>query len=195
VSNLIRGGQGLALGAIFYLSYAVASEKWSNPGLIAISVALAITTWPFAVLSNTIDSALSRAIGSALAGRAGRVLFQWIVNVGLIALLVAISVANLHELARMGGLVLSALVVTVASQGFQYIGEWLSGRGIGSSTGNVVVALTLSLMLNALAVSGHPKAQVLTVSFSILCTLVMLCVELTANRSASGSRPRDAQLR
>jgi hypothetical protein len=156
-----------------------------DSGLILISAVLALTSPPFASLSNAIDSRSTRLFNSPLAGRGLRLVFQWAVNTGLLALLAAAAITNERELAAMGGLVVGALIVTFASQGFQYVGQSASRVGLGTPTGNVVIALALSCMLNALAVTGSPAARSIVMLFSLGCTAVLLI-----GQGLQAARPR-----
>lgn len=189
MTGIFSAMRGLLLGALFYASYGLATHQWSNAGLIAIATTLAVTSSWFAQASNAIDARLKQQFGSLLAGRLGRLLFQWLVNIGLIAALGFTAVINLAGLSSMGGLVTAALIVTAASQGFQYLGQGLSRRGIGSPAGNIVAALTVSLGVNALAVSGRAGFQVGVTVFSIGCSVLILAVEMArAGRAASRSQ-------
>lgn len=174
--------RGLIFGVIFYATYAAASGHWGHPALIAVSAGLVVTSWWFARTSNQIDRHLQLRYRSVLAGRAGRIAFQWAVNIGLIGFLGAFSVVSFAAIDKMGGLIGAAFFVTLASQGFQYVGGALYRFGYGSEAGNVVVALAASLSLNALAVTGHPGARLAVMGACIAFSLGALGFQMLRPR-------------
>ena len=57
--------------------------------------------------------------------------------------------------------------VTIVSQGGQYVANYLARRGFGTADHNVVWAVTISVSLNALAVSGVAWIQPAYVAVSL----------------------------
>jgi hypothetical protein len=180
---------GLAFGLLFYLNYAAATGRWLDGGLCLIALALVVTAPRFAAISDAIDRRAAMAGRSHLLGRGARLGFQWLINIGLIGVLLLAAILSPASIEGMGGLAAAALTVTIASQGFQYCGLWLGRHGLGGPAGNTLAALAASLALNTLALTGNALVQQALVLFAISLSVLGLAAALRHDLAAYRHRP------
>lgn len=172
---------GLIFALIFYLTYAFAGGAWTNAGFIALSMLLVFTGPLFARWSGVVEQFAAGRTGSQLAARAARFLFQWAVNVALVAVLILCGVASRDAVAALGGLVIAAGLTSFGSQGLQYAALWLAGRGWGRPQANVLAALAASMMMNSAALTSLGLAQRGLQIFNIVLVVAGLAIAIRSD--------------
>ncbi len=155
-SKTARVGWGIS--CVSYLSYAAAAGQWDNPGLIAASTLFGVALPFYAKASNRIEQLVMEASGMVTPGRTARFLAQFIFNLALLAGLSAAGVfgAAGGNLETLGGVAGSAVIITAASQGSQFIGLVLARRGLGDPMRNVLMGLAANIVASAIATAGAP---------------------------------------
>ena len=139
-----------------YLSYAYAHGSWANPALIGVSVFTGVFMPSYAKLSNKADQWANNRFGFITAGRFGRFIPQYAFNLAVFGVLLWGGALNRDGVASVGGFASAALVVTLASQGIQYLGLYLVSRGIGDATRNVLVGLAVNIVIASFGTAGVP---------------------------------------
>ena len=142
-----------------YLSYAYAHGAWDNLVLIGLSIFVAGFLSIFANLSNAVSEWANNFTAMITAGRLARFAVQLAFNLVGLGLLFHGGVLIPEGVATVGGVFGAAVVTTLASQGVQYFGVFLFQRHIGDLHGNVLLGLSATLVLTALATAGLPVAR------------------------------------
>ncbi len=163
---------GAFVGLITYVSYGYLNQAWSNWALVAISIFMFLSLPLYSKYSNRIENAAARWTQLETGGRVARYLFQLIDNTLLLWVYVAGEVIDPAALDAMGGFFATAAWITILSQGGQYVANFLARKGFGNPDHNVVWAVTVSVTINALAVSGvmwiQPAFVVVSLAFGAL---------------------------
>lgn len=146
-------------GLLTYLCYAYAHDSWMNPALIGVALFFALFMPTYTTISNKIEIWSNNRCGFVTAGRLGRFLFQFAVNLALFAVMLWDGGMSRAGVATVGGIAGAALVTSLASQGLQYVGGYLFMRGIGDLNRNVLAALCVTTVLTALGTAGLPYAR------------------------------------
>src|SRR5262245_35539345 len=113
----------------------------------------------YAKLSNKAELWANNQFGFVTAGRLGRFIPQYAFNLVMFWIMQWGGALNREGIASVGGVASAALVVTLASQGAQYLALYLVQRGIGDANRNVLIGLLINLMLAALGTAGVPIAR------------------------------------
>lgn len=165
-------------GLLTYLCYAYAHDSWTSPALIGVAFFFALFLPTYTTISNKIEIRSNNRFGFVTAGRLGRFLFQFAVNLALFAVMVWDGGMSRTGVATVGGVAGAALVTSLASQGLQYLGSYLFMRGVGDLNRNVLVALCVTTVLTALGTAGLPFAReaFLAAGFGIGGLLVLVGV-------------------
>ncbi len=162
-------GLSTFVGALTYIAYASLNSAWLNPALFAIAVFLLLTIPLLSKLSNRIEFAVARWTGLETGGRIARYTLQLLDNLFLLWIFIAGSVVDPAGLEGIGGFFAAAAWITIVSQGGQYLANWLARKGVGDADRNVVLAISISAIINALAVSGvtwiHPVYVAISLCF------------------------------
>lgn len=160
---------GLAtfVGVLTYVAYASLNSAWFNPALFGIAVFLLLTIPLYSKLSNRIEFTVARWTGLETGGRIARYILQLLDNLLLLWMFVAGQVVDPAGLEGIGGFFATAAWITIVSQGGQYLANWLARKGVGDSDRNVVLAISISAIINALAVSGVTWIQPVYVGISL----------------------------
>jgi len=161
-------------GFLTYITYALLNDAWGNYALAAIAVYLYLSIPAYSRLSNRLESRTGDLTGLTTVGRAARYALQFAVNCALLYVFVAGGILDPAGLGRIGGFFGAAAWVTAVSQGGQYAANWLAAIGVGSSDRNVVVSISVSVVVNALAVSGVAWVQSIYVGASLFFAGVIL---------------------
>jgi hypothetical protein len=149
-----------AFGGLFtYLSYAYAHGSWANPALIGVSVFVGVSLPAYTTLSNKAELWANNQFGFVTAGRLGRFVPQYAFNLAMFWIMQWGGALNREGIASVGGFASAAFVVTLASQGSQYLALYLFQRGVGDANRNVLVGLLINLMLAGLGTAGVPIAR------------------------------------
>jgi hypothetical protein len=144
---------------VSYLSYAYAHISWTNPALIGVSVFTGVFLPSYAKLSNKAELWANNRFGFVTAGRLGRFAPQLAFNLAVFWIMYWGGALNREGIATVGGFAAAALLVSLASQGAQYIGLYLFQRGFGDANRNVLIGLSATMLLAALGTAGFPIAR------------------------------------
>jgi Cytidylyltransferase-like len=146
-------------GLFSYVCYGYAHGSFGNAALIGVSVFVGVFSPTYVKLSNKAETWANGRFGFVTAGRFGRFLPQYAFNLAVFWIMQWGGALNLAGLESVGGFASAALVTTLASQGFQYLGIYLVARGIGDLNRNVLIGVSINLMLAALGTAGVPYAR------------------------------------
>ncbi len=167
-------GISALVGVLTYFAYGSLNAAWANPALAGIALYMVLSIPGYSKLSNWIESRAARWSGLATAGRLCRYLAQLGVNLILLWAFLAGGILDPAGLAELGGFFGAAAWITIVSQGGQYFATWLARHGIGRSDINVVLAVSTSAIVNALAVSGVLWIQPIYLAVSLSIAITML---------------------
>lgn len=162
------------VGLLTYFAYGFLNDAWANPALFAIALYMFLCIPGYSKLSNRIEIYATRQSGLETAGRLCRYLAQLGVNLILLWTFLAAGILDPAGLVELGGFFATAAWVTIVSQGGQYFATWLARQGLGRFDINVVLAISTSAVVNALAVSGVPWIQPIYLFLSLSIGLTML---------------------
>ncbi len=162
-------GLSAFVGVVTYLAYGSLNQAWSNWVLVAVGLYMFLSIPLYSKLSNKIEVAVTERTNLETGGRIARYIPQLLINLALLWVFVEGQVIELSGLDGIGGFFATAAWITIVSQGGQYLANWLALKKIGDADQNVVLAVSISAIVNALAVSGvtwiHPIYIGLSLSF------------------------------
>lgn len=162
-------GLSAFVGVVTYLAYGSLNHAWANWALFAVAVYMFLSIPLYSKLSNRIEFAITERTKLETGGRIARYIPQLLVNLALLWVFVEGQVIDPKGLEGIGGFFATAAWITIVSQGGQYLANWLALRHVGDADRNVVLAVSISAIVNALAVSGvtwiHPIYIALSLSF------------------------------
>ncbi len=161
-------------GLLTYITYALLNDAWGNYALAAIAVYLYLSIPAYSRLSNRLESRTGDSTGLTTIGRVARYTLQFTVNCALLYVFLAGGILDRAGLGGIGGFFGAAAWVTAVSQGGQYAANWLATIGVGSSDRNVIISISVSVVVNALAVSGVVWIQSIYVGASLFFAGVIL---------------------
>lgn len=141
-------------GLMMYLSYAYAHGSWTNPALIGVSVFSGTFLPSYSKLSNKAELLANNQFGFVTAGKLGRFLPQMAFNLAVIWLCYVGGAFNLAGMTSVGGWAAAAILITLASQGTQYLGSYLVARGFGDANRNTIVSIVFNMVLAGLGTAG-----------------------------------------
>lgn len=156
-----------SIGLLTYVIYGSLNDAWANPTLVAIALYMYLSIPWYSKVSNRVETGTGELTGLVTVGRASRYLLQLGVNMVLLWAFLAGRVLEPSGLEDIGGFFGAAAWVTALSQGGQYLANWLARNGFGSPDHNVVIAISTSVTVNALAVSGVAWIQPIYVTVSL----------------------------
>ena len=181
---------GVVVALVSYLSYAYAHISWTNPALISVSVFTGAFLPSYATLSNKAELWANNRFGFVTAGRLGRFVPQYAFNLAVFWIMYAGGALNRDGIATVGGFAAAALLVSLASQGVQYIGLYLFQRGVGDANRNVLIGLSATTVLGALGTAGLPFAReaflVVGLGFGVLVFGVGLLSDIRSKVAPKG---------
>ena len=165
-------GLSAFVGVVTYLAYGSLNQAWGNWVLAAVGLYMFLSIPIYSKLSNRIEVAITNRTRLETVGRIARYVPQLLVNLALLWVFVEGQVIDPRGLEGIGGFFATAAWITIVSQGGQYLANWLAQKDIGDADPNVVLAVSVSAIVNALAVSGvtwiHPIYIGLSLSFGAL---------------------------
>jgi hypothetical protein len=156
------------VGVLTYVVYGSLNDAWAKPALIGISLYMFLVIPWYSGFSNRIQLRARALSGLETIGRLFRYLVQLGFNLVLLWVFVAGEILDPSGLEGIGGFFGAAAWVTVVSQGGQYLANWLAAYKIGNADLNVVLAISTSVIVNALAVSGVAWIQPVYVAISLI---------------------------
>lgn len=161
------------VGVVTYFAYGALNHAWDNWALVAVAVYMFLSIPLYSKASNRIETAITTLTRLETCGRLGRFVPQLIVNLGLLWVLVAGQVIDPNGLIGIGGFFATTAWITIVSQGGQYLANWLACRNIGDADNNVVLAVSISVIVNALAVSGIVWVHPIHIGISLTCGIAI----------------------
>ena len=172
----LGGAHGISalVGILTYFAYASLNGAWANPALVGIALYMFLFIPGYSKLSNRIETYAALRSRLETVGRLCRYLAQLGVNLILLWAFLAGEILDPAGLAELGGFFGAAVWITIVSQGGQYFATWLARHGLGRSDINVVLAVSTSAVVNALAVSGVLWIQPIYVAVSLSIGITML---------------------
>ncbi len=172
----LNGAYGISalVGILTYFAYGSLNGAWANPALAGIVLYMFLVIPGYSKLSNRIETYAARWSGLETVGRLCRYLAQLGVNLILLWAFLAGEILDPAGLAELGGFFGAAAWITIVSQGGQYFATGLARHGLGRSDINVVLAISTSAVVNALAVSGVLWIQPIYVAVSMSIGVTML---------------------
>ncbi len=121
-----RSTQMAAFSGLFsYFCYGYAHGSFGNAALIGVSLFVGVFSPTYVKLSNKAELWVNGHFGFVTAGRFGRFLPQYAFNLAVFWIMQWGGALNRAGLESVGGFASAALVTTLASQGFQYLGIYL----------------------------------------------------------------------
>ena len=165
-------GLSAFVGVVTYLAYGSLNHAWTNWVLFAVALYMFVSIPLYSKLSNKLERAVTRRTQLETLGRIARYVPQLLVNLALLWVFLEGGVIDPRGLEGIGGFFATAAWITIVSQGGQYLANWFARRLIGDSDRNVVLAVSTSAIVNALAVSGitwiQPIYIIISLSFGLL---------------------------
>ena len=155
------------IGLLTYVIYGSLNDAWANPTLVAIALYMYLSIPWYSKVSNRVETGTGELTGLVTVGRVSRYLLQFGVNMVLLWAFLAGRILEPTGLEGIGGFFGAAAWVTALSQGGQYLANWFARNGFGSPDHNVVIAISTSVTVNALAVSGVAWIQPIYVTVSL----------------------------
>ncbi|WP_432721437.1 hypothetical protein R0381_002392 [Jeongeupia wiesaeckerbachi] len=137
-----------------YASYGAAHHAFNNVALIALCAFVGFFIPYYSKLSNKIEEIINLRTACVSLGRLGRFIPQLAFNIGIFLVLTVGEVFPSRQIDTLGGVLGIALVTTCASQGMQYLALALANREIGDRNRNVLIALSINIVVTALATIG-----------------------------------------
>lgn len=144
---------GIAVGTVFWASWAAAHDAWTDPVLAGTALFFAAALPHYARASNALEQRVQLATAAVTPGRLARFGCQLAFNLVAFGALAAGGTADLSGL---HGVLGAAALTTAASQGAQMLGLHLARRGTGEPTLNVLVGLSANVIAGAAATAGLP---------------------------------------
>lgn len=158
---------GMAIGILMYVSYAVAHGAFGNIWLILLCAFVSGFIPYYSKLSNKLEEKANLRWALVSVGRFARFLPQLAFNLAVFAILTVGKVVPVANLGQLGGIIGVALLTTCASQGMQYLAIMCSNREIGDRNRNVLLALSINILVTALATLGWPSAKALFLALGL----------------------------
>lgn len=152
---------GVVYGLTFYIAYGLSQNSLlSSPSLLCVSICLSFFSPFYSRASNKIEEWICFKSGFVSSGRFGRFLFQFLFNMGLMAVLSSTAIIKLNLLKNFSELISVSFLTSLLSQGTQYIAISMANREIGNKSFNIIVALILTTTVTALSLSGVPFIKI-----------------------------------
>lgn len=152
---------GWFMGILYYVSYATPTNGWRDVCLIEVSIFIAFFAPYYSKFSNRIDEKTAFYSASVFVGRLARFSAQLIFNIIILSILSLGKTITSEALSSLGGVVGISLMISLTSQGIQYLAIAFSNRDIGNKNFNIIVSMAISILIGALAAQGFSIAQTL----------------------------------
>jgi hypothetical protein len=181
-------GLSAFVGVVTYLAYGSLNHAWDNWVLFAVAVYMFLSIPIYSKLSNKIEFAVTKQTRLETGGRIARYLPQLLVNLVLLWVFVEGQVIDPSGLVGIGGFFATGAWITIVSQGGQYLANWLARRNVGDADRNVVLAVSISAIVNALAVSGVTWIHPIYIALSLCFGAVIFGVGVVADTRVLSKR-------
>jgi hypothetical protein len=149
-----------AVALALYVPIAIRHDAWTNPILAAVAVLAVAFSAKWAQTINLVEERILLQRPVVTLGRLTRTFLELPLNLIFLAALTATNL--LPRFPHATDLIVAALRVTIASQGFQYLGIRLANRGRGHKHRNVLAALAATAMMIGLAGTSGQAAMLLS---------------------------------
>lgn len=159
---------GFLMGVLYYISYALPTLKWTDVYLISVSIFIGIFAPYYSKFSNKLDEKACFYTASVFAGKLSRFVLQYLFNIFIFYILAKGTSLNPEEISNVGGIYGLALLISLTSQGMQYLAIALANRDIGTRNFNVTVCICFNILIGAIAAAGVVFVQ----SILVLCGLI-----------------------
>lgn len=184
-------GISALIGVLTYFVYGALNHAWKNPVLVGIALYMFLSIPWYSRISNALEAATQKATRSVTIGRIARYLLQVVFNIVLLWVFIAGRVIDPHGLRGVGGFFATAAWITAASQGTQYLAVWLGQYRVGTANRNVVLAIFISVFVNALAVSGIKWIQPAFVTVSMSLGAMMIAIGMISDAKSLLNKARE----
>lgn len=141
-------------GFLTYIAYVSLNGAWGNYVLVTVAISICLSIPTYSRLSNQAEAKATDLTGLGTVGRAARYTLQFSINCALLYVFLSGNILDSTGLIGINGFFVFAAWVTAVLQGGQYLAGWLGARGVGSCDQNVVISISISVIVGALAVSG-----------------------------------------
>jgi len=168
----------LSMGLIMYFAYAVPTGKYANLYLIGVSAFTAVFLPIFTLISTYLEQKGFRLTGSMFLSKLTKLVWQSLYNLLVLGLLVKGNVIDPNNLKMVGGLIGAVCLTSLASQGLQYLAITLSNHDKGNRFANIFFALSLNVIISALAALGYKNVQVFFVIMGLLLGVIGVLISL-----------------
>lgn len=169
---------GWLMGGLYYLSYASPEKCWDDLPLICVSVFVAFFAPYYSKFSNTIDEKVCFRTASVFAGKSARFVAQYLFNVVVFMILLQGNSIKSEDISGIGGIYGISFLISLASQGMQYLALSLSNRDVGARNFNITVSVMLNVLVGAMAAQGLPVAQSILKASGIVFGIIGLLYSL-----------------
>lgn len=169
---------GFLMGILYYFSYALPNGCWLDKYLLSVSVFIAFFAPYYAKFSNKLDELVAYFTASVFLGRVGRFIAQFLFNVCVFTILLKGSSVTYDALTSMGGILGISFMISLMSQGLQYLALALANRDVGTKNANITISVSLSIFIGAIAAEGFPIAQIILMILGIILGIVGLFYSL-----------------
>lgn len=168
----------LSMGLIMYFAYAVPTGKYANFYLIGVSAFTALFLPIFTLISTYLEQKGFRLTGSMFLSKLAKLVWQSLYNFLALGLLVKGNIIDPNNLKMVGGLIGAVCLTSLASQGLQYLAITLSNHDKGNRFANIFFALSLNVIISALAALGYKNVQVFFVIMGLMLGVIGVLISL-----------------
>lgn len=144
----------IILGGAMYVTYALASNRWSSPYLITVALVVAAFLPYYTKISEWFERYGVLNTGKMFIGKFIRFVWQYGFNMAILYMLLKGNIIKSEDLDIIGGLFGAVALTTFSSQGMQYLAISLANRDYGNHYKNVTFALGSNVIISALASMG-----------------------------------------
>lgn len=160
------------MGLVMYVSYAIPTDSWSNTYLIFVGAFVAVFLPYYTKISEWFEQKGVLYTGSMFFGKIIRFIWQFVFNYFAIYMLVQGGIVKLIDLEMIGGIWGAVTFTSFSSQGLQYLMLGLANRNIGNRYLNITLALSMNVVLSAIASLGVVWVQIIFLIMGIILGFV-----------------------
>jgi len=175
---------GVAIGFLMYCSYGLAHHAFANFWLLGLCAFIGVFIPYYSRLSNKFEEKANLRTAKVTIGRLSRFLPQLFFNICIFKIMALGQIVPNHNLNGLGGVCGVAFITTCASQGMQYLALALSNRELGDRNRNVLIALSLNIVVTALATLGWVWAKAAFLALGIIFGSVFFLMGLASDLRA-----------
>lgn len=173
-----------------YAGYGTAHDAFANIYLASMCIFVGAFIPYYSKISNKLEEHVNLRTARVSLGRLARFMPQLAFNLGVFLVLIWGAVFPVSTLSAFGGVFGAAVLTTGASQGLQYLALALANREVGDRNRNVLMALSVNIVVTALATVGMPWAKnaflIMGVTFGLLFVAVGVLSDWRAHARKRG---------